>query len=217
MTRFYSVKGMGSHKQLPSVTSIIQETLPEPPELEAWRRKNTNWKTILARAQVHGTLIHHRILAPLHMGLLELPDIPMTEWYTDTLEIVENGEYMWNTLDIKVGFPRLVEHLIIHRKEKYAGRLDMCAPISFDGDEFINTIVDLKTSKQVRDVHKIQMGGYYGALPDKQKPEQGLIVGLPPESKSLTPHTTFLYKEDLLKYEEQFYELAREWHKRHSL
>ena len=202
--------------KLPSVTTILQDVLPEHPGLEKWRKKNKSWKLDLKRSQVHGTLIHHRILHEYHAGYLELPNISFDEWFEDTQDMIEDAVYMWNTLPLEIGFPRRVEFGVVNTVERYAGKLDMLAPISYNGSEMVSHLLDIKTSKHAYETHTLQLGGYYGALPDGIKPKKAIIVGLPVSTGELKPHVKVLSEDELKQECDAFFKLAREWHSKYD-
>lgn len=207
---FYPVNNDGSIVY-PSVTTILSNMLPEPPELTKWKNRRHDWKEYLEYTARRGTLVHYRVLNSISDVLLPLPhEVPFCEWTSDMVNEVGYAYAMFEDLNLNISHPIQTEFMIVNHKYKYAGRCDLYATI--DG---IRTLTDLKTSKAVRDTHMLQLGGYYSALPKDDKPERGLVIGLNPEFKTnpqLKAHLYHFTKEDLLKFEKQFIEIAKEFH-----
>lgn len=194
----------------PSVTTIIGEMLEEPEGLKRWRQNNADWEKQSNRAQIIGTLVHYRILNGLAPQSLELPDIPYDDIPKDALHRVDLGEIMWDELGLEIGHPRRIEKFAMNREFKFAGKPDLVAPVNG-----IYTLVDLKTSREVRETHRLQMGGYHELL--ERTPEQAMLVSLHPNERGnahLRAHTVTICRKDLDEYADKFVELAKEFHKR---
>lgn len=210
---YYSVDG----HVYPSVTTILSAMLPEPAPLTKWKQRNPNHEAILRDRAIFGTLAHFRILNQMADVTIDLPEIPMNEWGDlDEIETrIELAEMMFYELDLDIGSPRIIESLVVNHKYKYAGRMDMLAPV--DG---IWTLCDLKTSKEAYESHKLQMGGYYDAIPEDKKPERAMLICIhpyPQDNPTFHAHTEIIPKDKLLKYRDEFLKYAIEYHKTHSM
>ena len=117
-------------------------------------------------------------------------------------------ELMFDTLDFDIGHPRRIEKLLYSKKHIYAGTPDLVAPING-----VYTLADLKTSKEIYESHRLQLGGYYELL--GCTPEQGLLISINPDTYT-NPHmravTCYLTKDDLESYREQFLVLCEKFH-----
>ena len=194
----------------PSVTTIIGEMLDEPEGLTNWKLKNLDWEKQTNRSAIIGTLVHYRILNELAPQTLELPDICFEDIPKDALKRVELSQLMWEELGLKIGHPRKVEKFAVNNEFKFAGKPDLVAPIND-----VYTLVDLKTSREVRENHKIQMGGYSVLL--ERTPEQAMLVSLHPNSRGnefMRAHTVIMPRKELDEYAERFIEMTKEFHKR---
>jgi len=162
---------------LPSVTTIIHAALPEPEALRIWRLRPTA-AADTRKAAIVGSLCHYRILSKLAVRAIPFPDTPLSEYPADARNRADLAEMMWDDLDLTIGYPRHVEKTIINRSSKYAGQLDLLAPISSESRKIddMMTLADLKTSKQIRKSHCLQIGGYYEAL--GRTPDRGMIITL---------------------------------------
>jgi hypothetical protein len=194
----------------PSVTTILGEILDEPEGLTQWKLKNLDWEKTTNRSAIIGTLVHYRILNELAPQTLELPDIPFDEIPADALKRVELSQLMWEELDLKVGHPRKVEKFAVNQEYKFAGKPDLVAPIND-----VYTLVDLKTSREIHDTHKLQLGGYHELL--DRTPEQAMLVSLHPNERGnahLRAHTVVIPIKELNAYADRFVEMTKEFHKR---
>jgi len=103
----------------------------------------------------------------------------------------------------------MVEKFVLSEKHRYAGKVDLVAPI--DG---VYTLADLKTSATVQETHKLQMGGYYGALPEK--PERAYLISVHPDTKknpALRAHIVEMSRDELEGKYLEFVELVEEFHR----
>jgi len=192
----------------PSVTTIIHAVIPESENIAVWRERNGNWKKSLAASQALGTVIHYRILNNLSTHMLELPALTMEHLDNNALMRAEIADQMWEDLNFKIGYPRRVEDFVADMEYRYAGKPDLVAPI--DG---VLTLVDLKSSKNIYESHKLQLGGYYHAL--RRNPEQGMVVSLNTDERT-NPHFKafcgMLTKEELESYADRFLELVKKFY-----
>lgn len=200
----------------PSVTTILNKMLEEPPSLAAWRKKHKNWEELLKISQINGTLIHFAILNRLSDNTQDpMDNPPMWKWYPDTLDKLDLAVCMfYEMLDrekITLGYPRMIEQKIINREEKYAGKYDIKCPVNT-----IETLLDLKTSAKVRDQHLLQLGGYYAAIPDKNKPSQAGVITVhvnPDNNPHLVSKIHIIPEHKVISLADEFLELAREFHR----
>lgn len=214
MSHYYHDPESGHY--FPSVTTILSATLPEPESLIIWKKKYSDWKDRTARAQRHGTLIHFSILNKLSGGTLDLDDLPpMWQWYPDTVSKIEIANMMWKEMlkreKLTLGFPRLIEHKIINREEKYAGKFDLLCPIND-----VLTLLDIKTSARVYDTHLLQLGGYYAGIPESERPKQAGVITLnvdPERNPKLTGKIHIYSEQKVQLLASEFLELARRFHR----
>jgi hypothetical protein len=157
------------NKFTPGVTTILQETLPTPFALRQWIGDMGNEKAEakLERAGARGSAIHHACETLLYGGELKLheafPDrkdqkciVAFVNWLAEYQpEIVENG----------------IEQVIASQLG-YAGTLDILCKIK--GELWI---VDIKTSANVYDSHKLQLAAYQNAVYEMigEKPKMGIL------------------------------------------
>jgi len=192
----------------PSVTSIIHAVVPESEQIAMWRERNGNWKKDLAASQALGTVIHYRILNQLATSNLQLPSFTFEALAKDALTRAEIADSMWDDLKFDIGYPRRVEEFVVCHEHRYAGTPDMVAPING-----VMTLVDLKTSKNVYESHKLQLGGYYHALGGY--PDRGMVITLNTDERS-NPHFKAFYveltKDELESYADRFLELVEKFY-----
>jgi len=164
--------------KFPSVTSIIHKMLPEPDELKAWRITTPNWKSLLKRYKYEGEFIHYRVLNRYAIRTLEPPEIdPSLLFDSEFITAIETGELMWNELGLDVN-PIVVEEVLINRKHRYAGRVDMIAEI--DGQ---TVVIDLKRHfEPARKQFLLQIGAYAYAY-GLDKVDKGMVVSLCPDQE----------------------------------
>ncbi|NMD39093.1 MAG: PD-(D/E)XK nuclease family protein [Christensenellaceae bacterium] len=200
----------------PSVTTIIQACVPESPGIGIWRqnlvKRGINPATELRRTQIVGTLAHYRCLNPLGPTTLELPLQEIEECTPDILRDVELCEVMFNELlpTLDLGHPRVRETFVAHEDERYGGKFDLVAPSGG-----VNTLFDIKTSRQVYDTHLIQMGGYSAALrSNRTRIHQGAIITLhykPENNPTLRGIVRWINRDELDSLEYEFVQLARKF------
>jgi len=188
--------------KLPSVTSIIHKTLPEPDELKIWRMLNPNWKQLLRRYKYEGEFIHYRVLNRYAIRTLEPPEIdPSLLFDSEFLTAVETGELMWDELGLDVN-PIAVEEVLICKKHRYAGRADLIAEI--DGQ---TVVIDLKRHfEPARKQFLLQVGAYAYAY-GLDKIDRGMVVSLCPDqdrNPSLEAKVAEISKEELSWFASEF-------------
>jgi hypothetical protein len=130
----------------------------------------------------------------------------------DILRDVELCEVMFNELlpTLDLGHPRVRETFVAHEDERYGGKFDLVAPSGG-----VNTLFDIKTSRQVYDTHLIQMGGYSAALRSNRiRIHQGAIITLhykPENNPTLRGIVRWINRDELDSLEYEFVQLARKF------
>ena len=207
ITHIYSFSG----QLYPSVTTVLSACYPVPEALAAWKLKTgAGGVEKMRAAQVVGTLSHYRILNKLSPSLLDPPEFDPDSLPKDTMELVDLAEIMFSELALDIGYPRKIERLLFSKEYRFCGTPDLCAPING-----IYTLADLKTSKDLHETHKLQLGGYHELL--GRTPEQGMLISIHPhtyQNKFLRAHTHIIERKDLDDYADKFLEYAKEFHGR---
>lgn len=210
ITHIYSFSG----KLYPSVTTVLSACYPVPEALAAWKlRTGKDGVEKMRAAQVVGTLSHYRILNKLSPSLLDPPEFNPDTLPKDAMELVDLAEIMFDELKLDIGYPRKIEKLLFSKEYCFCGTPDLCAPI--DG---VYTLVDLKTSKDLHETHKLQLGGYHELL--GRTPERGMLISIHPhtyQNKFLRAHTHVIERGDLDEYADKFLVYAKEFHKRNLI
>jgi hypothetical protein len=173
---------------------VLQATLPEPDGIKGWKRKHKNWEDILKYKANMGSIIHYRILNGLSVRTLELPDLTFDDIPKDVDHLYEISTHMFETLNLDIGQPRVIETLHINKTHKYCGTPDMISPISSVG-----TLVDLKTSSAIYESHMLQMGGYYDMI--EPKPKRAMLISIHPyieTNPTLDTHIVEIPEEDVI-------------------
>ena len=193
----------------PSVTTIIGATMPVPEGLAQWKiRSGAAGHQKMLDSQIIGTLAHYRILNKLSPSLLNPPNFSPDDLPKGAIEKIDTCEIMWNALNLNIGHPRKIERLLYSKEHTFAGSPDMVAPI-----DNVYTLVDLKTSKDIYESHRLQMGGYYDLL--GRTPEQCMLVSIHPDpykNPNLRASISHMTKEDLETYRERFLKLVKTFH-----
>jgi hypothetical protein len=178
--RWYMVNGAN----LPSVTSILHGYLPEPPALTAWKARPHADEELKWLATI-GTIVHYRIANGFAEGFhlppvdLELDkDAPPLDDYL----IMEVKRAMMSFAMMMMAhelIPSIIEHPTWHPVMMYAGTIDFLGTL--DG---VPSLIDFKTSRQVRDSHRAQVVAYKKAVlshPNPRfKPQQAVVITVPP-------------------------------------
>jgi len=213
MPGYYNVNG----EIYPSVTTILQKMLPEPYTLKRWKLKNPNWEDIVKYKQVMGSIVHYRILNKLSTRILELPSgVSIYNIPYEVDHIFDIADTIWDNFGFDIGHPRTIETIRVDPIEKYVGTPDIIAP--FDG---IRTLADIKTSKDIYDTHKLQVGGYYNMMrnngvPEEDLPTRAMLISVHPYEEgnpTLEGHTVVLSKKQLEDQAEKFVNLVRKYHR----
>lgn len=203
--RFYKVDG----NRYPSVTTVLDAYEPKKKALDEWKARTDNWREIRDRSALVGTLVHHRVLNPLALRELPLPEVDMAAVDDDVMTDVETGVAIWEKCDFQVGDSPYVEEAIHNPDPGYAGTFDLLTN---------GTIVDLKTSASVRESHKLQLSAYWHAarrLPRLPDPTDGAIIVLNPDpdrNRRLEPKVHRFDEGDLRQWYETFIDVCRTYH-----
>ena len=151
----------------PSVTTILSKTADpeEQRNLEQWRRNFympgfSGPDDYTAYTAFRGTFVHYNILdsiitsnTPCSLDMSDLPKFSDIEKRIEVLtREVRHCRDLWDNLDLDIRAPLAAETATHHPGKKYAGTMDLRAKI-----EGVNTILDLKTSKEIWDKQIIQV------------------------------------------------------------
>jgi len=211
--RYYVIDG----QSFPSVTSILS-LLPRP-ELEMWRKMvgEEEAEKIAQERSVIGKAAHFRILSKYSLRALELPSVYLPwkntiEWLKEINYRCELAHVMWQEVIDGIDFePLYVEHSLVSRKHRFAGTFDLLAKI-YDK----NTLIDLKTSKELWESYKLQLGAYYLlCIENKLKVDLGMLIGLHPfleENPDLKAKTVWLNRKELEEYGRRFLKLVEKFY-----
>lgn len=197
----------------PSVTTVIHATIPEPERLSSWKRNNGNWKKTVKNSSTLGTMMHFRILSKVAPQPLNPPMFSPGEIPKDATHRLELCEAMWDDLGLEIGYPRKIERMIINKEHRFAGTPDLVAPING-----VYTLADLKSSKELHESYKYQLGGYYELL--ECTPERGMLISLSTDTYAnpcLRAHTVVLTKDELEYYRREFLKLLDEFHSKNMI
>jgi ATP-dependent exoDNAse (exonuclease V) beta subunit len=154
--RFYNIDG----ELYPSVTSLLDEFLPESPFLKQWRLSTPDWKSYMEMKAKVGTVVHayaaNYFRELLHLSLIE-ENVELTEQQGMEARVaIDNFNKFVSNYNIK---PVACEITVYNKELKYAGTVDLIADV--DG---VPTILDFKTSRMVRATHEAQVVAYKKAL-----------------------------------------------------
>ena len=201
----------GRGGKYPSVTTILQEMVPEPYGITKWKAKNQNWEAELKRKGVIGTVTHYRILKKFSSGSIQLPEIKASDFPDDLNECVEMAEIIFGKLKLEACPPFFPEYTVLCHKYEYAGQLDLIATLKNPKYEITGTIlIDLKTSNAVHDNYAMQLAGYRHAFEEmhpKTKIDGAAIINLCPykdKNPNYEPKITFFPNDKLDKEFDKF-------------
>lgn len=207
----------------PSVTTILSDTA-DPDEtrgLDSWRRNFSmpgfrDAEEYVSYTAVRGTLVHFNVLnsvvkrlTPMSLDSSDLPNT--TEWFNRLDRIsaeIKHCRKLWEDLALKIELPMSAESAGYHPEMMYAGTKDLHAKI--DG---VKTILDLKTSSQIRDKHLTQVAAYV-QMECYWRPssvERGMIVSLNPGKKKAM--VKIIEGNDLDMYIDDFNERLKAFYK----
>lgn len=203
--RYYKIDG----NAYPSVTNVLDSYEPKAKAIREWKARTDDWEHVRDRSAIVGTLVHHRVLNPIAMRELPLPEIDMSMVDESVQTDVETGVSLWRRCDFDVGDSPYVEEPVHNPDPGYAGTFDLMTG---------GTVVDLKTSASAYDSHKMQIAAYWQAcrkLPRLPDPTDAAIIVLNPDTDSnpsLTPAVHRLSERDLRDWYEKFEAVCRKFH-----
>lgn len=202
--------------KFPSVTSIL--SLVPKPALEVWRQRVKNADKIAAEAAVIGTVCHYRILNRYAIRQLEPPSVHLPwrdslEWLEELNYRAELAEQMWQELVKDTDLtPLYVEHTLVSREYRFAGTFDLLARINGS-----NVLIDLKTSKELWETYRLQLGAYYVLCRENGiNVDLGMLVGLHPFERNnpqLKAYSVLLSKSELVAKGKEFLKLVEEFYR----
>lgn len=220
---------------LPSVTKVIGDITGD--DYRYWyaslRKKGYDPDKVLTDMGNIGTICHYRVLSKLSPSPIEMPDIPIGEYPEGVDSYAEIFEMLWEQTGLDVR-KTTVERFEVDEDRGYCGTRDMDGqvygtvkneitglPITFTGNRVIG---DLKTSKEAKEKHFLQLGAYYPFV--NPVPHFGLVICLCPytradtpygnKNKNLLPKVYVLTREELMQYRDKFYVMLQEWWNRHD-
>jgi len=209
--RHYEVQG----DNFISVTAVTDEDPDKQEAINHWKKRTNNPGLVKKRKGIIGTLAHHRILNPLSLQPLELPEVDMGMVDDDIETDVETCIALWEDCDFEIGPNPHVERRIASFKHEYAGTFDLMTTQQTGSGER-TVLVDLKTSKAAFHSHKMQLAAYYHAIrewPELPNPDCGAIIVLHPDPSNnpeLTPHVEWLREPKLEEVFDDFLKLLRD-------
>lgn len=185
-------------RQYPSVTTVLSRTedMENRNRLRNWR---ANFRMEGFRdaydyteyTSVRGTFVHFNVLNSMAFTPLDPEGLPAASKWMHRVEMLQKDVFaarsLWENSGIEVKNPMEMEQSYYHPELGYAGQLDFRGLVRLPGeDEFLKTIMDLKTSKQINDKHRIQVGAYtqmYNLWNRDDPAVRGLVVSLHPAAK----------------------------------
>ena len=221
---------------LPSVTTVIGDITGE--DYRYWyaslRKKGYDPDKVLKGMGNIGTICHYRVLSKLSPSPIEMPDISIDEYPAGIDSYAEIFEMLWEQSGLRLE-RNTVEHFSFDEYFGYCGTFDCHSErlygditcqrtmikYHFNGE---SAIIDLKTSKEAKEKHYLQLGAYYAFI--KKPPQYGIVVCLCPytradtpygnKNKNLLPRVYVLTREELIEYRDKFYVMLKEWWNRHD-
>jgi len=184
--------------------------IEEPERLVQWKINNRDWEKQTNKSAIIGTLVHYRILNGLAAQTLELPDISFDDIPSDAIKRIELGQIMFDDLNLEIGYPRKIEKFAISKQHKFAGKPDLEAPING-----LYTLADLKTSKEIHETHRLQMGGYH-ELRDRIF-EQAMLISIHPNERGnafMRAHIETIPRKELDRQADIFVDLTKKFHEK---
>ena len=212
-----------SGKVLPSVTTIIGDVLGE--DYRWWyaslKKQGIDPDQHLKELGIIGTICHYRVLSQVSPIPIDMPDYSIDEYPADVQVFADLFEMMWKETGLRIR-RATCERFGFDESAGYCGTFDLNGLVTgevhdkrtaikyqFNDD---SCLIDLKTSKEAKEKHFLQLGGYYNLI--KEPIQYGLVVCLCPYSKKnphLIPKIYVLNKEELEDYRDKFLAMVREW------
>ncbi len=220
---------------LPSVTKVISDITGD--DYRYWyaslRKKGYDPDKVLQDMGNIGTICHYRVLSKLSPSPIEMPDIPIAEYPDGVDSYAEIFEMLWEQTGLTVK-KATVEKFEVDEERGYCGTRDLNCVIfgnvkdertgqnfTFDASSILG---DLKTSKEAKEKHFLQLGAYYPFV--KPVPQYGAVICLCPYTNAKTPYGNknphllpkiyILTREELMSYRDKFYVMLKEWWSRHD-
>jgi len=220
---------------LPSVTKVIGDIQGEDYRFwyAALRRKGYDPDKVLTDMGNIGTICHYRILSKLSTSPIDIPDIPLNEYPEGVDSYAEIFEMLFEQTGLRFE-KTTVERFEVNEELGYCGTRDIngtvygevrCArtgnTYDFKGAKVIG---DLKTSKEAKEKHFLQLGAYAPFI--KPFPDYGLVMCLCPYTRANTPYGNknpnllpmiyVIEREELMSYRDKFYVMLKEWWSRND-
>ena len=180
----------GGHNY-PSATTVLSRT--ETPEntayLDTWKKRFNikgfkDAEDYRDYTSIRGTFVHYNVINSVAGFTLDASDLPeMSRWHHRhdmLIGDIDRAMGLWKDLGLKLERPIIAETAIYHPERRYAGTPDIVAKL--DGEM---VLIDLKTSRGVRDKHALQIGAYAQIL-NRDNPRRiktAYLIYLHPELK----------------------------------
>jgi len=215
---------------LPSVTKVIGDVMGE--DYHHWygalRRKGYDPNQVLTDMGNIGTICHYRVLSKLSPSPIDIPDIPLNNYPEGIDSYAEIFQMLWEQTGLSIT-KATVEQFGVDEERGYCGTRDLNGLASGEvkderrGEKVkfsaASIIGDLKTSKEAKEKHFLQLGAYYPFI--KNPPMYGLVICLCPYTRADTPYGCknpnllpkiyVLEREELMSYRDKFYVMLKEW------
>jgi hypothetical protein len=155
--RFYEIDG----ELFPSVTSLLDEYLPESPFLKQWRLRTPDWKSYMEMKAQVGTVVHahaaNYFRERMRLPKIEEKEIKLSEQQEfEVMVAIDNFDKFVSKYNIN---PVACEITVYNKELKYAGTVDLIADING-----VSTVLDFKTSQAVRATYESQLVAYKKAF-----------------------------------------------------
>lgn len=198
-----------SGRRIPSVTTIIGDTLPVPPAVRKWaenlRKRGIDPDKELDRLAKIGTLVHYRILSRHSITDLPLPNFSFCDYPEGAVDYCDIAEGMWEELGLDIERANC-EQFVLDEEKGYCGQYDMLADIGGK-----RTLLDIKTSLHIQETHKMQVSAYARCV----GAEQGMVVSVcpyPEKNRELKAKVRVIDSYDLDHYARKFLKLCNMWY-----
>jgi len=186
-----------------SITTVLQHAPGKKEALAQWEKRHPDPDGYRALTGAVGDVAHYRCLQPLATRDLPPPEIPNDLDMDTVSEQAEIAHALWTGLDLEIEplqtGSMLVEHNVWSEANRVAGTADLIATIN--GAE---AVLDIKTSSQVRDSHKMQVAAYTQLARECRELElsgTGFVVRVCPRNDVLQPE---LVEVDVAKWWPRF-------------
>lgn len=201
---YYHING----KRVPSVTTVLG-AMADKGGLKVWKARNADHKELARKAAIRGNFMHMRILGRYSDAPMEIPtEMPEEWWPKNMVQDLDEMTKQWEELSLRIAQPCLVEHTTYAGGAfPFAGTVDMHAKV-----EGWDAILDLKSSKQPYESHKLQLGAYARAMREHGvNTNRGFVAYVRTSGIELVE----LSDDDLRDAEQQFMELIERFYQEH--